>query len=146
MPADLAVVRTLFQEYAEGLDVDLCFQAFAEELAGLPGKYARPAGGVLLAVRDDDIAGCVALRPENAERAEIKRMYVRPAFRGAGVGRTLLEHVLRAAADIGYRRVCLDTLRSMTRAIALYRSLGFVDVPAYTDNPVPGALFLGREL
>lgn len=145
-PDDLPVVRALFQEYAAGLGIDLCFQGFAEELARLPGRYARPAGGVWLAVEGENVAGCVALRPLDAERAEIKRLYVRLAFRGSGVGRALTEHVLAAARRAGYRRVCLDTLPSMTGALSLYRSLGFVEVEPYCHNPVPGALFLGREL
>jgi ribosomal protein S18 acetylase RimI-like enzyme len=145
-PDDLPVVRGLFEEYAAGLGIDLGFQGFAEELAGLPGRYARPAGGVWLAEMDGTVAGCVALRPLTGDRAEVKRLYVRPAFRGTGVGRALAEHVLQAAAGMGYRRVCLDTMPSMAGAIALYRSLGFTEVEPYCHNPVPGALFLGREL
>jgi len=146
VPNDLPVVRELFEEYAAGLGIDLCFQGFAEELAGLPGRYTPPAGGVWLATEHGVVAGCIALRPLDGERAEVKRLYVRPAFRGMGVGRALAEHVLRAAAAAGYRRVCLDTLPSMGGAIALYRSLGFADVEAYCHNPVLGAMFLGREL
>jgi ribosomal protein S18 acetylase RimI-like enzyme len=146
IPDDLPVVRELFQEYADGLGVSVCFQDFADELANLPGRYARPAGGLWLATAGQEVAGCVALRPLGAERAEIKRLFVRPAFRGAGIGRALAEHVLAAAAAANYRRVCLDTLPSMTSAVALYRRLGFTEVEPYTDNPVCGALFLGREL
>lgn len=145
-PGDLAAVRGLFEEYAAGLGVDLCFQGFAEELAGLPGRYATPAGGVWLAEVGGELAGCVALRPLSDELAEVKRLYLRPAFRGAGVGRALAEHVLAVAAGKGYRRVCLDTLPSMGGAIALYRSLGFTEVEPYYPNPVVGALFLGREV
>lgn len=145
-PADLTAVRGLFEEYAAGVGVDLCFQGFAEELAGLPGRYARPGGGVWLAEVDGTPAGCVALPPHDTGRAEIKRLYVRPAFRGSGAGRALAEHVLRAAAGMGYKSVCLDTLPTMVGAIALYRSLGFAEVEAYTHNPVPGALFLGLGL
>lgn len=140
-PADLAVVRSLFEEYAAGVGVDLCFQGFAEELATLPGRYVRP-GGVWLA----EEAGCVALRPLEAGVGEIKRLFVRPAFRGTGLGRMLAERVLAEAAAAGLQRVVLDTLPTMTGAIALYRALGFTDVPAYCNNPVAGALFLGREL
>jgi len=145
-PDELLLVRALFQEYADGLGVDLCFQGFAQELAGLPGDYAPPSGGLWLAEVADDIAGCVALRRIDDERAEMKRLYVRPAFRGRGLGRALAQHVLEEAARIGYQRVCLDTLPSMGDAIALYRRLGFTEIPPYRVNPVPGALFLGREL
>jgi steroid delta-isomerase-like uncharacterized protein len=145
-PDDLSAVRRLFEEYAAGLGIDLSFQGFAEELAGLPGRYARPAGAVWLADIDGTVAGCVAVRPRAKDRAEMKRLYVRPAFRGSGVGRALAEHVLAEAAEMGYRRVCLDTLPSMTGAIGLYRSLGFAEVEPYCYNAVPGALFLGRAL
>ncbi|TCO79233.1 acetyltransferase (GNAT) family protein [Plasticicumulans lactativorans] len=145
-PDDLARVRALFEEYAAGLGIDLGFQGFAEELAGLPGRYARPTGGVWLAVAGDAVVGCIALRPLDAERAEVKRLYVRPALRGSGAGRALAERALAAAAGAGYRRVLLDTLPSMTGAIALYRSLGFAEVAAYYHNPVPDTLYLGREL
>lgn len=145
-PSDLPVVRGLFEEYAAGVGVDLCFQGFAAELAGLPGRYAAPDGGIWLAVEGDMAVGCVALRPLEAGRCEIKRLYVRPSGRRAGVGRRLVEEVLRAAAAKGYERVCLDTLPSMGGAIVLYRALGFAEVAAYTHNPVPGALYMGREL
>lgn len=145
-PADLAVVHSLFQEYADGLTINLDFQGFADELAGLPGRYARPTGGVWLAEVGGEVAGCVALRPLGEGQCEIKRLFVRPGFRGLHVGRRLAEQVLTAATFAGYRRVLLDTLPSMAGAITLYRSLGFSEVPAYCHNPVPGALFLGREL
>jgi ribosomal protein S18 acetylase RimI-like enzyme len=145
-PDDLVVVRALFEEYAAGVGVDLCFQGFADELAGLPGRYARPGGGVWLATEGGGAAGCVALRPLADGACEVKRLYVRPAFRGTGLGRTLAERVLAEAAAMGYRRVLLDTLPSMAGAIRLYRALGFEEVPAYCHNPVPGALFLGRNL
>ena len=141
-PDDLPLVRELFQEYAHGTGLNLCFQGFADELATLPGRYARPRGGVWLA----DGAGCIALRPIINERAYIKRLYVRPAFRGAGVGRALVEQALLSAADRGYRSVCLDTLSSMTGALNLYRSLGFTEVKAYYNTPVAGVVYLGREL
>ena len=145
-PDDLPVVRELFEEYAAGLGVDLCFQGFVEEVAALPGRYAPPAGGVWLAEMDGSVTGCIALRPLAGDQAEMKRLYVRPAFRGSGVGRALAEHLLAAAARLGYRQVCLDTLPSMAGAITLYRSLGFTEVEPYCHNPVPGALFLGRGL
>src|SRR5262249_47975459 len=141
---ELPLVRALFEEYAAGLGVDLCFQGFAEELAGLPGRYAPPGGGLWLAVEGGQVAGCVALRAHGAGTCEMKRLYVRPAFRGGGIGRLLAEHVLAVAAVLGHRRIVLDTLPSMGSAIALYRSLGFTAVEPYCANPVPGALFLGK--
>jgi ribosomal protein S18 acetylase RimI-like enzyme len=146
LPNELPVVRALFEEYAAGLGVDLCFQSFAEELAGLPGRYAPPGGGLWLALEGEAVAGCVALRALGAEVGEMKRLYVRPTFRGRGVGLRLTEQVLTAAAERGYRRVVLDTLPSMAGAIALYRSLGFTAIEPYYPNPVAGALFLGKDL
>jgi ribosomal protein S18 acetylase RimI-like enzyme len=145
-PADVEIARHLFQEYAASLDVDLCFQNFAQELARLPGDYVPPAGRLLLAVDDSDMAGCVALRPLSGGIAEMKRLYVRPAFRGRRVGRLLVEAILAEAAQAGYSRVRLDTLPSMGAAIALYRSLGFYDIPPYPGHQVPGTLFLERRL
>jgi len=144
IPDELPAVRELFREYEASLNVDLCFQGFEEELATLPGKYSRPNGGIWLAVDGDRIAGCIALRPLDAERAEMKRLFVRPSFRGSGSGRKLAEQVLTEAAAAGYLSVCLDTLPTMTGAIALYRSLGFVEIEPYYSNPVKGALFMER--
>jgi ribosomal protein S18 acetylase RimI-like enzyme len=146
IPDDLPTIRALFREYADSLGIDLCFQGFEAELAGLPGRYAPPNGSLWLAVHDDQIAGCVTLRPLDNGRCEMKRLYVRPAFRGHGLGRSLVEHVLAAAAEMGYRRICLDTMPTMCGAITLYRSFGFTDIEPYCHNPVPGALFLGRVL
>jgi ribosomal protein S18 acetylase RimI-like enzyme len=145
-PDDRPAVRALFEEYAAGLGVDLCFQDFAEELAGLPGRYAPPGGGLWLAVEGGGAGGCVALRALGAGTCEMKRLYVRPALRGRGVGRLLAEHVLTVAAGMGHRRIALDTLPSMAGAIELYRSLGFTPIKPYYANPVPGALFLGKNL
>jgi ribosomal protein S18 acetylase RimI-like enzyme len=145
IPEEVDLIRGLFREYAAGLGVDLCFQRFEEELAGLPGAYAPPGGRLLLACDGDRVAGCVALRPATGG-GEMKRLYVRPEFRGRGVGRLLAGAVLVEAAAAGYRRVCLDTLPSMGEAIGLYRSLGFAEVEPYYPNPVPGALFLARDL
>jgi len=146
VPEELPVVRELFQEYEASLNVDLCFQGFAEELAGLPGKYSSPNGGIWLAVDGENVAGCIALRPLDADRAEMKRLFVRPAFRGSGAGRKLVEHLLVKAAEVGYRRVCLDTLPTMTGAITLYRTLGFTEIEPYYSNPVHGALFMERSV
>jgi ribosomal protein S18 acetylase RimI-like enzyme len=146
VPDELPAVRALFQEYAAGLGIDLCFQRFEEEMAGLPGGYAPPSGRLMLAVEGDDVAGCIALRRLDDETCEMKRLYVRPAYRGAGAGRMLAERVLAEAAAAGYRSIRLDTLPSMARAIELYRALGFVPIEPYCHNPVPGAMYLAKEL
>ena len=143
---DIERARSLFREYETSLGVDLCFQGFEQELAGLPGAYARPSGRLLLAVDDGRPAGCIALRPLGADGCEMKRLYVRPEFRGRRVGRLLAERVLAEARAIGYARMRLDTLPSMKEAIPLYRSLGFAEIAPYYANPVPGALFMERAL
>ena len=145
VPAELPLVRELVREYAAGLGVDLCFRQLEEELAGLPGAYAPPAGRLLLAW-DDELAGCVALRPMGDGAAELKRLYVRPAFRGRGLGRRLAEAALAEAVAAGHRQVYLHTLPAMTVAVQVYRALGFAEVAPFDPDPVPGALYLGREL
>ena len=143
---DMAVVRLLFQEYANGLGFDLCFQHFDEELAGLPGCYALPAGGVWLAWMEGMPAGCVALRPLGDGIAEMKRLYVRPAYAGQGLGRQLAEAAVAGARKRAYAAVRLDTLTSMTAANALYGKLGFKKIAPYCENPLPGALFYELQL
>ncbi|HVP09557.1 MAG TPA: GNAT family N-acetyltransferase [Phycisphaerae bacterium] len=144
--AQIAAVRELFTEYRQLLGVDLSFQAFADELASLPGAYAPPSGRLLLAIRDDVYAGCVALRAWTADDCEMKRLYVRPAFRRQGLGRRLVTEVIAQAVALGYKRMCLDTLPNMERAQDLYRSFGFQEIPPYRFNPVPGARYMALAL
>jgi ribosomal protein S18 acetylase RimI-like enzyme len=146
VPDDIPAVRGLFREYAAGLGIDLCFQHFDAELAGLPGAYAPPAGRLLLAEADGELAGCVALRPQAAGVCELKRLYVRPVVRGRGTGRRLLETLLAEAVAAGYCEAVFDTLASMTEALALYRSLGFTETGPYNDHPVPGTLWFRKAL
>lgn len=140
--SDLESVRTLFREYADSLGVNLEYQGFEEEVRDLPGKYAPPSGTLVLAFDDDDLVGCVGVRPIDDEIAEMKRLYVRPAGRGLGLGRTLAEAAIRFATVTGYSRMRLDTLPQMDRAQELYRSLGFMPIDAYRYSAVPGTVFL----
>ena len=139
-------MRELFREYQASLDVNLDFQGFTEEVAGLPGSYAPPSGRLLLAAVDGIPRGCVALQAISSETCEMKRLYVQPAQRGTGLGRLLVARVLDEARSIGYRRICLDTLPSMTEAQTMYRALGFEEVPPYRHNPVPGTRYMARAL
>ena len=149
-PQALDTLREVFREYASGLGVDLCFQQFDQELAALPGDYAAPNGALFLATVDGRAAGCCALRPiDNTDypnAAEMKRLYVRDAFRGLGLGRQLVEATLDAARQAGYACVLLDTLDDMEAARALYEDLGFADIPPYYHNPIPGAHYLKADL
>jgi ribosomal protein S18 acetylase RimI-like enzyme len=143
-------VELLFREYAAGLDVAQCFQDFEAELAGLPGEYAQPRGALLLATVSGALAGCCALRPldrvDYANAAEMKRLYVRPLFRGLGLGRKLAEAILDQARLCGFSCVLLDTLNDMEAARALYDDLGFEDIPPYYFNPIAGAHYLKATL
>lgn len=144
--ADIAAARELFAEYARSLDVDLSFQDFEMELVQLPGNYSPPAGCMLLAYAEGALCGCVALRMLDAECCEMKRLYVRPAFQGRGIGRALAESIIHQARRIGYDRMRLDTLPEMQAARALYISLGFREIPAYCFNPVAGTMFMELKL
>lgn len=146
-PEQLDQVRQLFLEYARSLSFDRCFQNFQEELDTLPGSYAPPAGRLWLAVPEFvRAAGCVALRRFESGTGELKRLYVRPEYRGLGLGRRLAVAALEEAARIGYRRVRLDTTPTMTDAIRLYESLGFVRIDPYRPNPIPGTHYMEVSL
>jgi putative acetyltransferase len=143
---EIRQIGLLLEEYAASLDFDLGFQNFKEELAHLPGDYAPPEGCLLLAWRDGRIAGCVALRKISARGCEMKRLYVRPRFRSLGIGKALARAIIEEAGKIGYTLMRLDTVPAMKRARTLYESFGFKIIPAYRDNPVPGAEFLELKL
>ncbi len=143
---DLRQVRQLISEYVASLDFDLRFQHFDDEFVKLPGDYAPPDGCLLLAVHNTKIAGCVALRKIAEGVCEMKRLYVRPEFRGKGVGRSLAMAVIDEARKIGYKYMRLDTVPSMKEAIALYRSLGFKEIEPYRHNPMEGAMFMELTL
>jgi ribosomal protein S18 acetylase RimI-like enzyme len=140
-------VRTLFREYASSLGFSLCFQSFDAELAGLPGEYSPPEGQLLLAFCDSILAGCVALRKLEDGICEMKRLYVRPEFRGRGLGRDLVLALIEQARQSMFGKMRLDTIAaSMAAAVGLYRSLGFRDIPPYCRNPISGAIYLELDL
>ena len=149
-PALLAATREIFRDYAQGLGVDLCFQNFEAELANLPGDYAAPQGGLLLAFVDDALAGCGAFRPladvDYANACEMKRLYVRKPFRRFGLGRLLAQALIDQATQAGYSAMLLDTLDDMESARGLYQTLGFEEIPPYYFNPIPGAHYLKVDL
>ena len=143
----IAQARELFLEYAQSLGFSLCFQSFDQELAGLPGDYAAPAGRLLLAEYEGQLAGCVALHRLGPEICEMKRLYLRPQFRGKGVGRALAEKVIAEARRIGYRKMRLDTVEPIMKdAVAMYRRLGFREIEPYRLNPIAGAMYMELEL
>ena len=145
-PAQIETARALFIEYSEWLGLDLCFQNFEKELAELPGAYAPPEGRLFLAVSDEGTAGCISLRKiggDDDSTCEMKRLYVRPEFRGRGIGRMMAAKLIEEARLIGYRRMRLDTLPAqMNDAIKMYRAFGFREIEPYYHNPVKGALFM----
>lgn len=149
-PAELQATRVIFQEYAQQLGVDLCFQNFDAELNALPGEYAEPHGALLLALVDGQLAGCCALRPlassDYSNACEMRRLYVRNSHRRLGLGRQLAEAILDAARVAGYHHVLLDTLSEMESARALYEDLKFEVIPPYYHNPIAGAHYLKAEL
>lgn len=144
--ADIELAKMLFVEYADSLGFDLSFQGFDNELRNLPGDYARPEGCLLLAASQGQAAGCVALRPLEEGICEMKRLYVRPEFRGVGIGRALAEAVIKKARELGYSRMRLDTVPAMEAARALYASLGFEPTSSYTYNPMESAVFMELKL
>ncbi|OGA99505.1 MAG: GNAT family N-acetyltransferase [Burkholderiales bacterium RIFCSPHIGHO2_12_FULL_69_20] len=149
-PVLLDATRDLFREYAQALGIDLCFQNFDAELAALPGDYAEPQGALLLAFVDDELAGCGGFRPladvDYANACEMKRLYVRRAFRRFGLGRLLAQALIDGATQAGYSAMLLDTLDDMEAARGLYETLGFEEVPPYYFNPIPGAHYLKVDL
>jgi ribosomal protein S18 acetylase RimI-like enzyme len=146
-PEHITIARSLFQEYADSIGVDLCFQGFDKELDELPGKYSPPGGGLFLAFTDGSPMGCVAVRPLGTDgAAELKRLYVRPAARGKNLGYELTKTAIQRAREAGYSVIRLDTLLSMGDAKRLYRKLGFKEIPRYTYNPIPGAVYMELPL
>ncbi len=144
--AHVATVRTLFLEYAASLNISLCFQGFENEIAALPGDYSPTRGRLYLAIIGDQPAACIALRPIDPRTCEMKRLYVRPAYRGRGMGRRLAVMLVDEARAIGYTSMRLDTLPVMTEAVGLYESMGFRRIEPYRHNPVPGAIYMELTL
>lgn len=146
-PEQIAAARALFREYEEWLGMSLCFQKFDEEVANLPGKYAKPSGRLLLALIDEKIAGCVCLREIEENVCEMKRLFVRRNFQGQGVGKRLLEKLLEEARTLGYRKMRLDTFPpKMGKAVEIYKSYGFREISPYYFNPYDGVLFMEKDL
>jgi putative acetyltransferase len=146
-PAQIAQARELFLEYAQSLGFSLCFQNFDQELAGLPGDYAPPDGRLLLVECEGQLAACVALHKLDSGICEMKRLYLRPQFRGKGLGRALAERIIAEARQIGYQRMRLDTVEPVMKdAVAMYRKLGFKEIAPYCQNPNLGAIYMELEL
>lgn len=145
-PEELELVRGMFREYQQSIGTDLCFQNFESELATLPGAYAPPRGRLYLGLSSGDGACCAGLRPCDDGGAEMKRLYVRPAYRGLGYGLILAKAIIDDARSLGYGRLVLDTLPTMKAAQAMYETLGFRDIEPYTFNPIPGTRYMGLDL
>jgi putative acetyltransferase len=146
-PAQIAQARELFLEYQKSIGFSLCFQNFDKELAGLPGDYAPPAGRLLLAESEGQLAACVALHKLDEHICEMKRLYLRPQFRGKGLGRILADRVIAEARQIGYERMRLDTVEPVMKdAVAMYRKIGFKEIAPYRANPMPGTLYMELQL
>ena len=146
-PDQIAAIRELFLEYAQSLGFSLCFQSFDQELAALPGDYAPPDGRLVLATKNGQPAGCVALHKLAPGICEMKRLYVRTQFRGMGLGRELAEKIIGEARQLGYKKLRLDTVEPvMKTAVAMYRQLGFCEIAPYRQNPIEGALYMELEL
>lgn len=144
---DMEIIRRLFREYEAWTKTDLCFQGFEEELATLPGKYARPGGRLLIAEYHGSTAGCVALRPLQDEICEMKRLFVRENFRRSGIGRYLITEIIEEAKKSGYKKIRLDTRASkMQAAVAIYRDFGFYEIPPYYENPLPDVIYMEKSL
>lgn len=143
---DLVEIRRLFRIYADWLKVDLCFQGFEDELAGLPGKYSEPSGGLWLGWVGDSAVACVGMRPLEQGDCEMKRLWVEPEFRGTGLGRKLALLSIDAACEAGHRRMVLDTFEWLTKAVALYRDLGFQEIEAYYRNPESNVCYMAKDL
>jgi GNAT superfamily N-acetyltransferase len=146
-PSQIAQAGELFLEYEKALGISLCFQGFEQELAGLPGGYAPPSGRLLLGMYEGAIAGCVALHALELAIGEMKRLYLRPAFRGKGLGQAMVDAIVGEARTIGYRRLRLDTIEPLMKsAVAMYRRMGFREIAPYCANPVEGALYMELDL
>lgn len=143
---DYREARALLREYEAEIEVDLCFQGFQEELETLERVYGPPGGILFLLRQEERTAGCVALKDLGGGVCEMKRLFLRPGFRGEGLGRRCAERIVQAAREMGYGAMRLDTLPAMRAAIALYRSMGFTEIPRYTENPLEGALFMELRL
>jgi len=142
----LDLIRELFTEYTDMLGIDLTFQGFDEEIHTLPGKYALPKGRLYIAVCDDDLAGCIALRPLDEKCCEMKRLFVRPQFRGLKIGKLLIDTIIAEAKNMQYKYMVLDSLSSLEKAVSIYKSMGFCETEPYYNNPIPGAVYLRLDL
>lgn len=142
----LEIIRKLFREYEDFLGFHLCFQDFEKEMAMLPGKYAPPDGRLIIAEYNSEVAGCIAIKKIGEDVCEMKRLYVRPKFRGLKIGRKLAEKIIVEAKTIGYKKMRLDTLKRLKEALSLYRSMGFTEIQPYVYNPLEDVVYMQLEL